>query len=105
MTDHNFVDPTDPAYHDGKTVLYVVDADAKSFPFVFSCIIKANPSGKPVIWGYSVYKRSPGFRTVGHEVDTYIKQRSATKFFITQNDAALYMFDLITPPDSLLSSL
>jgi len=61
------------------------------------------------IWGYSVYKRSPGFRTLGQSVNAnqfgdWVGQNKA-KFFLTQEEALKYLADLTTPKKSAIDKL
>jgi hypothetical protein len=41
------------------------------FPVIFCCKIRAHAEFGPIIWGYSVYKGQPGFRTLGRNVNTW----------------------------------
>jgi len=72
-------------------------------------INESNSSGKRAIWGYSVYKRSPGFRTLGAAVesnqycDWVVKHNP--KFFLTQEEALGYLKELTTPKQSALKGL
>lgn len=69
-----------------------------SFPTVITCIIKRsiNWYNRPIIWGYSEYRRSPGFRTLGVEVEKWAAERDA-KFFDNKEAAFDYLATLITP--------
>lgn len=42
-----------------------------SSPTIICCKIRAHAEYGPIIWGYSVYRRSPGFRTLGQNVNTW----------------------------------
>lgn len=66
------------------------------FPTMFSCVIKT-ASHIPAIWGYSVYKRSPGFRTLGREITGGWIEENRAKFFSEQDDALDYLRELTTP--------
>lgn len=48
------------------------------------------------IWGYSVYKRKPGFRTLGQDFETWDKQHKG-KYFLRQEDAIAYLTKITTP--------
>lgn len=80
------------------------------FPTVFCCMINEPNGGGRAIWGYSVYKRSPGFRTLGQMVGdskycgNWIEENSA-KFFLTQDEAFDYLKQLTTPKKSALDKL
>ena len=45
------------------------------FPSIICCTLKKSHDDKIIIWGFSIYKRSPGFRTLGVEVDAWIKRQ------------------------------
>ncbi len=50
------------------------------------------------IWGYSVYKRKPGFRTLGIKFDEWCnRDNSDKKFFTSINTATDYIKSLVTP--------
>ena len=68
------------------------------FPTVLTCIVKRNINwyNRPIVWGYSEYRRSPGFRTLGTEVEKWAAEHDA-KFFETKEDAFAYVAALITP--------
>lgn len=87
------IDPHNPDNYN-KVIWCVYGPD--SFPTMFCCVIKT-ASRNPAIWGYSVYKRSPGFRTLGREVvDGWVESNNA-KFFDTQDAAFEYLRELTTP--------
>ena len=87
------IDPHNPDNYD-KVIWCVYGPD--SFPTMFCCVIKT-ASRNPAIWGHSVYKRSPGFRTLGREVvGDWIASNNA-KFFSTQDAAFDYLRTLTTP--------
>jgi len=71
----------------------------KDFPSIMCCIIKDSgdliPS--PVIWGYSVYKRVPGFRTIGDYVVNWRKNKDIVKFFVDKQDALNFIGECVTP--------
>lgn len=39
------------------------------------------------VWGYSVYRRSPGFRTIGQSLASMLKEHSVVKLFVDQTEA------------------
>ena len=43
------------------------------FPEIFCCKIRADAEFGPIIRGYSVYRRKPGFRTLGQNVNTWMQ--------------------------------
>lgn len=89
----NAIDPNDPQYLD--TPLWCVYGP-DCFPTMFACRIN-NASGRPAIWGYSVYKRSPGYRTLGREVRGGWVEEHNAKFFTSQDNAIDYLRELTTP--------
>lgn len=64
------VDPLDEANHD-KPLWLVYGHEA--WPSFLCCKINLKRHGYPVIWGFSVYRRSPGFRTIGQDVRTWMQ--------------------------------
>lgn len=70
------------------------------FPTLFCCKIKLQDIDISefdyCIWGYSVYKRKPGFRTLGRAVKPWAKQNDA-KFFLDQEDALAFLQKISTP--------
>lgn len=91
-----FIDPLDTNNH--NIVLWCVSG-ADSFPTIFCC--KISPSSQNsnvfVIWGYSVYRRSPGFRTLGQRLDQDWIADHQAKFFNDETNAVNYITKLITP--------
>lgn len=80
------------------------------FPTIFCCMINEPVGGGRAIWGYSVYKRAPGFRTLGQMVGPtqysgdWVKEHDA-KFFLTQDEALDYIKQLTTPKQSAIDKL
>lgn len=87
------INPTLPEHHN-RILWCVYGPDC--FPTMFCCVIKT-ASRNPTIWGYSVYKRSPGFRTLGREVVGEWIESNNAKFFATQDDAFEYLRALTSP--------
>jgi len=67
----------------------------KCFPSIFSCIIRNYKTTN--IWGYSVYQRKPGFRTLGLSLEIFLAARENPVFFANKEDAFEYLSKLITP--------
>lgn len=65
------VDPNLPENHD--RVLWCVHG-VECFPAIFCCKIHMDNKYGPTIWGYSVYRRQPGFRTLGMNVNTWMQE-------------------------------
>jgi hypothetical protein len=55
------------------------------------------------VWGYSVWKRKPGFRTMGTNVFTWAKAYTLCEFYDAQDEALDRLRKLTTPtcPDCL----
>lgn len=72
------------------------------------CAKVSTSTGEPVIWGYSVYKNSPGFRTLGIDLPTWIAKNHAASggkhppaFFDDQALALEYIGKLTFPRCSI----
>lgn len=68
----------------------------KCFPQMLCCKLKQTVFG-PVIWGFSIYKRQPGFRTLGQQLTAFTKQLQLCEFFTDHDEALAYMKKLTTP--------
>jgi hypothetical protein len=62
---------------------------------MFCCKINCR-SGALTVWGYSVYRRSPGFRTLGVDLEKWAAGNGA-QFFAEQSDALAHMAKITTP--------
>jgi hypothetical protein len=47
----------------------------------------AGVNGTATIWGYSIYRKSPGFRTLGLRLDTWLSDKHDPVFYDDRNDA------------------
>lgn len=100
------IDPTDPSVH-GKPLWVVYGSSA--FPEIICAKLRAyaqNHTLLPLgarghhvcIWGYSVWKGEPGFRTLGVDVAVWAKQsHSKPVFFDEQSEALEHLRKLLTP--------
>lgn len=88
------VDPTDPASHDHA--LWCVHG-VESFPVIICCKVNKHPSCGLTIWGHSVYRRQPGFRTLGAGLDGWMATHSMTEFYDDHEEALDRIRDLTTP--------
>lgn len=72
---------------------------AKSFPSIIVCKILKDPKYGLIIWGYSIYKRQPGFRTLGQRLSDWLasEYHENAFFFEKQVDAIAYINELVTP--------
>lgn len=68
----------------------------KCFPTLFCCRISTK-TGKPVVWGYSVYEDQPGFRTLGIALRAYMEAHPEALFYRVQKDALARIYALTSP--------
>lgn len=64
-----------------------------SFPTMICFRIRCTDSYGPIIWGFSIYRRVPGFRTLGQRLETWREGKDA-HFFETQDEALEYLKSL-----------
>lgn len=93
------IDPYNPANFD-KPLWCVYGPEC--FPTLFCCKILYLPSYGPIgpcVWGYSVYRRQPGFRTLGQSLKNWLANEHTGKahFFEYQECAMEYLRQLTTP--------
>jgi hypothetical protein len=84
------VNPTVSANHH-KPLWCVSGHDC--FPEIMCCYI----TNDFTIWGYSVYKRQPGFRTLGQSLFKWMDNHHNPKFFDSQDEAMNYLRYLVSP--------
>ena len=101
------IDPMNPANH-GKPLWVVYGSTCA--PIVMCCKLLAYsathtpiPPGeagpKVCIWGYSVWKRVPGFRTIGMNVAEWQRrERAMPPIFFDSQDAAFEKLRELTTP-------
>lgn len=77
------IDPFDPQYWD-KPLFVVYGSSA--FPSLLCCKVRLN-DGVPTIWGFSIWRRTPGFRTLGIKLKTWVEQETDPRFYLTQEEA------------------
>lgn len=90
--------PTDPScYNKPLWVIYGPDC----FPSILACKLKQKAE-HVVIWGYSIYRRSPGFRTLGLQVEAWVERvRADTGMvpeFYDDHEEALEKIRKLTTP-------
>ncbi len=73
------------------------------WPSIICCMINKPFGQERSIWGYSVYRNSPAFRTLGQN-ESWINTNNA-KLFISQEDALEYLRKLTTPKKSAIEKL
>lgn len=94
------VDPNLSEHHD--RVLWCVHGVA-CFPTMFCCKIRAHAEYGAIIWGYSVYRRKPGFRTLGRNVNSWMQELkekfgcSMFEFYDDHSEAIKRVTQLTTP--------
>lgn len=76
---------------------------AASFPSIVCCKALRGHDGTVNIWGYSVYRNSPGFRTIGMSVLSWAVG-SDMKFFTTIDGAFAELKKLLTPKGKAIKS-
>lgn len=69
----------------------------KAFPAILCCKISNQTEFGPTIWGFSIWKRSPGFRTLGINVSTWAKGKELCEFYDSQEEALDRLRVLTTP--------
>lgn len=88
------IDPTQKENHDKPLwVVYGVDC----FPSLLLCKVNDHATCGPTIWGYSIYKRIPGFRTLGLSLKEWMAREEKPRFFDTQAEAFGLLAKLTTP--------
>lgn len=87
----------------GKLPPEIIEAKAlwcvygpKCFPSMICCKVNESAHGQ-IIWGFSIYKRSPGFRTLGITVETFGNKHEIFEFFNDHDEAIAYLRKLTTP--------
>lgn len=94
MKAENSIDPYDPQYCDiSLWCVYGYDC----FPEIIACKLHNHGEYGINIWGYSVYKRKPGYRTLGRQVGEWMEQHKMVKFFDNKEDALAFIGKLVTP--------
>ena len=92
--------PAHPHHHN-QTLWCVYGFE--SFPEIICCKIVPHPEFRPIIWGYSVYRGVPGFRTLGQNVINWqrgLEERfghTMFEFYTTQEEALERLRELTTP--------
>ena len=68
----------------------------ESWPSMFCCKLH-DYDGSRNVWGYSIYRRSPGFRTLGQRLALWLEQHEMCLFFDDQQKAMEYLTQITTP--------
>ena len=83
----------DPVHWD-KPLWVIYDYDC--FPSIV-CLKINNASGTPSVWGYSLYRNTAGFRTLGQGLSTWMGKSEMVLFFDVQEHAMAYLNFIVTP--------
>ena len=75
-------------------VLWMVHGSEFS-PSLMAVRIRDYPDSSRAVWGYSVYRRQPGFRTLG--VGSSWTDEHSARFFVLQAEALAHLGKLTTP--------
>jgi hypothetical protein len=87
-------DEVDPLEHQDKPLWCVYGPDC--FPHIICCKINS-VTGSAAIWGYSVWKGTPGFRTLGIDLDSWNERYDNIKYFNDKSLALKFIDKLVTP--------
>jgi hypothetical protein len=72
-------------------------------PTILCCRIEGLLHNEPIIWGYSVYRGEPGFRTLGRNVLDWMEERKIShgwtlwEFYDDLDQAFMRLRELTTP--------
>ena len=95
----------DPMQHIGETLWVVYGFEC--FPSILCCRLKQNlidvdRTIETCIWGYSVYRREPGFRTLGKTLqqwrNDHAKYGQDLEVWFTEQEAAMAYLNLLVTP-------
>ena len=100
---------------DALNVISAYDPEHRATPLwvIFGHVNEACPrvicvlvsDGAPTVWGYSIWKRSPGFRTLGISLDSFIERHRDCIFFARKEDALAKLSELMTPAPRLAKEI
>ena len=71
---------------------------------MIACMIN-QPWGDRTIWGYSVYRRSPGYRTLGQSAKKWSEVSNMAIYFDDQEEALDYLRKSTKPHKSAIERL
>lgn len=77
------IDPFDQQ-HWNKPLFVVYGSTG--FPQMLCCKVRLN-EGVPTIWGFSIWCRTPGFRTLGIPLDSWVTRELNPRFYLSQEEA------------------
>lgn len=95
------VDPLDPSNHDKP--MWVVYGISPFWPQLLCAKVLPHDGGGVLppsvnIWGYSVWKRKPGFRTLGVAVQEWSARHAFGPFFYDRQEFALAHLKAVSSP-------
>jgi hypothetical protein len=90
------VDPLDPTNHDKP--LWIVCGAYVHEPVLLLAKINRHATCGLTIWGYSVYRRQPGFRTLGLALAKWSERQGYGPFYFDAQAAALAHLAKLTTP-------
>lgn len=90
------IDPFDIQYLEKP--LWII-CGAECFPTIIACKLRDHGRFGICIWGYSVYKGKPDYRTLGQRLETWMTRasNSIVYFFDNQENAIAVLNGFITP--------
>lgn len=89
------IDPNDPV--NLNRTLWCVHGH-KAHPAIHCLRIKASQNMKGhFVWGYSVWKGEPGFRTLGVSVEKFHENKDLHLYFPEKQDALEYLSIILDP--------
>jgi hypothetical protein len=83
----------DPKEYLDRSLWVVYGPDC--FPQLMLVKIINHPQCGLGIWGWSIFRRQPGFRTLGMSLYTWIAREYNPRFYLTRADALARLCDLI----------
>ena len=69
------------------------------------CVMVNCRSGGPAVWGYSVWRRSPGFRTLGISLASYMARAREVEFYAEQQHALDAVKEATAPSKKLVKDM
>lgn len=69
-----------------KRVLWLVQSHG-AFTSIDAIKLRYSNEWGYIVWGYSVYRRSPGFRTIGSSLQSLTRECKLVELFVDQQDA------------------
>lgn len=91
------IDPSDANYH--NIPLWCVHGH-EAHPSIHCLKLKMSPAVtnfQLTVWGYSVYKGEPGFRTLGKSLTAFSEGKKLLLFFACKQDALDYLSIILEP--------